>query len=186
MIRPGTSAGEPAKSKPMGDRRSVSRMHRFIRLGCGRGLWLWATVALAGLALAANPTVAQDAGSGGDFDTAEAADAAPAVGHINLNPPGPREFILDRAGLITEPDKQKIKQIADKLLTDKAAPIIVVTIESISKYGSPGLRIETFARLLFDQWQIGPAKLVKTPWNYGILLLVSKNDRMARIELGAG
>ena len=49
-----------------------------------------------------------------------------------------------------------------------------------------GLRIETFAHLLFDQWQVGPATLGKTPWNYGILLLVSKEDRKARIELGAG
>jgi len=160
-------------------------MNRFIRRGCCRCLLLSASFALVGLALAANTAVAQDPGSG-DFDAAGGADTAPAVGRINLNPPGPREFILDRAGLINEADKQKIKQIADKLLTDKAAPIIVVTIESMSKYGSSGLRIETFARLLFDQWQVGPAKVGKTPWNYGILLLVSKEDRKARIELGAG
>jgi len=136
---------------------------------------------LAGLGLVATTAVAQ-APNGGDLG----GDFTPAPGHIDLNPPGPREFILDRAGLITAADQQKIKQIADKLLTDKAAPIIVVTIESMSKYGGAGLRIETFARLLFDQWQIGPAKVGKTPWNYGILLLVSKEDHKARIELGAG
>lgn len=107
-------------------------------------------------------------------------------GQIPLERPGDREFILDKANLITAADQQKIRQLADKLLTDKAAPLIVVTIESMADYGGAELRIETFARLLFDQWQIGPAKLGENPWNYGMLLLVSQGDRKARIELGAG
>jgi len=107
-------------------------------------------------------------------------------GKIDLERPGDRDFVLDKADMISEADEQKIKQLADKLLTDKAAPIIVVTIESMADHGGAGLRIETFARLLFDQWGVGPAKLGETQWNYGILLLVSKQDRRARIELGAG
>ncbi|MEO2010300.1 MAG: TPM domain-containing protein [Pirellulaceae bacterium] len=105
---------------------------------------------------------------------------------IDLERPGDREFVLDTASLISDADEQKIKQIADKLLTDKAAPIIVVTIESMAQHANVELRIETFARLLFDQWGIGPEKLGDTQWNYGILLLVSQQDRKARIELGAG
>ncbi|MDB5338136.1 MAG: hypothetical protein JWN70_3755 [Planctomycetaceae bacterium] len=107
-------------------------------------------------------------------------------GHIPIERPGDREFILDKANLISAADQQKIRQLADKLLRDKAAPIIVVTIESMANYGGAELRIETFARLLFDQWQIGPAKVGDTTWNYGMLLLVSRGDRKARIELGAG
>jgi uncharacterized protein len=106
--------------------------------------------------------------------------------HIDLERPGDREFVRDLANLITEADEQAIREQADKLLSDKATPIIVVTIDSMSAHGGAGLRIETFARLLFDQWGIGQAKLGKTDWNTGILLLVSKNDRQARIELGAG
>ena len=128
---------------------------------------------------------AQESG-GGDFGALGGGDSTNIPGQIKLQPPGPRDFIVDRAGLIADADKQKIKQIANKLLTDKAAPIVVVTVESMSQYGGAGMRIETFTRLLFDQWQIGPAKLGKTPWNYGILLLVSRDDRQARIELGAG
>lgn len=105
---------------------------------------------------------------------------------IQLDPPGQREFILDRAGLIDAQDAATIRELADKLLTDKAAPIVVVTINSMADHGGRGMRIETFARLLFDQWQIGPAELGKNQWNKGILLLVSKDDRKARIELGAG
>jgi uncharacterized protein len=71
-------------------------------------------------------------------------------------------------------------------LTNKATPIVIVTIKSMAEYGGAGLRIETFARLLFDQWQVGVAKLNNQNWNTGILLLVSAGDRAARIELGAG
>ena len=117
---------------------------------------------------------------------AEETLAPQSVGPIALAPPGDREFVLDKANLISDADEQKIKQLADQLLTEKAAPIIVVTIESMAQYGGGGLRIETFARLLFDQWGIGPAKLGETQWNYGMLLLVSQQDRQARIELGAG
>lgn len=105
---------------------------------------------------------------------------------LPLQRPGDREFILDTATMIAESDRQHIREICDKLLTDKAAPIIVVTIDSMANNGGPGLRIETYARLLFDQWGIGPAKIGNTAWNYGILLLVSRDDRKARIELGAG
>jgi uncharacterized protein len=113
--------------------------------------------------------------------------AAGQVDHlIQLDPPGQREFILDKAALITPGDEQDIRQLADKLLTDKGAPLVVVTINSMADHGGGGMRIETFARLLFDQWQIGPARVNDQTWNRGILLLVSKNDRRARIELGAG
>lgn len=113
-------------------------------------------------------------------------DAGADVGRIRLKRPGEREFILDRAELISSADKERIRQIADKLLNDKATPIIVVTIESMAQYGGAGMRIETFARLLFDQWAIGQAKVGGQLWNTGILLLVSRDDRKARIELGAG
>ena len=105
---------------------------------------------------------------------------------IKLDPPGPREFILDEAGKIDSATKEKLRQACGKLLTDKATPIVIVTINSMAEHGGPGLRIETFARLLFDQWQIGHAKLGKHDWNTGMLLLVSVGDRKARIELGAG
>ncbi|WP_158262450.1 MULTISPECIES: TPM domain-containing protein [Pirellulaceae] len=106
--------------------------------------------------------------------------------HIDLEPPGPREFIRDQANLISPEDKEKIREICDKLLTDTATPIIVITIESMSKYGGEGMRIETFATLLFDQWGIGQATLNNQEWNTGILLLVSRDDHKARIELGGG
>ena len=105
---------------------------------------------------------------------------------ITLDRPGDREFVRDNANMLTEPDKAEIAALCDKLLTDKATPIIVITIDRMSNHGGNGMRIETFARLLFDQWEIGQAELNGQLWNTGILVLVSKGDRKARIELGAG
>jgi len=105
---------------------------------------------------------------------------------IDLERPGDREFVRDQAQMLDAATVAKIKTIADKLLTDKATPILVVTIDSMASCGAPGMRIETFATLLFDQWGIGVAELNGELWNTGILLLISKGDRTARIELGGG
>src|SRR5262245_16522483 len=88
---------------------------------------------------------------------------------ITLDRPGDREFIVDRADLITPEDEQRIKQTADRLLTDTASPIIVVTIESMSNYTRRNMTIETFARVLFDQWGIGHLKIGDQPLNTGVL-----------------
>lgn len=105
--------------------------------------------------------------------------------HINLQPPEEGQFILDKAQVIDDATEEKIREICTKLLREKATPIIVVTIESMAAYGGD-LRIETFARLLFDQWGIGAPEINGQVWNTGMLLLVSVGDRKARIELGAG
>lgn len=124
-------------------------------------------ILLFGILLAINPgiTVAQE------FD---------------LQPPGDREFVSDHANLLDESAIAQIRTLCDQLLTDKATPIIVVTIESMAQHGGANMPIETFAALLFNQWQIGHKQLEGQDWNTGILLLVSKEDRKARIELGAG
>lgn len=106
--------------------------------------------------------------------------------NIDIERPGDREFIRDLADLIDPDDEEQIRQLCDQLLTDKATPIIVITIDSMANHGGADMRIETFATLLFDQWGIGPATLADQEWNTGILLLVSRDDRKARIELGGG
>lgn len=105
---------------------------------------------------------------------------------FDLQPPGDREFVSDKAKMLDDASITHVKSVCDKLLTDKATPIIVVTIDSMAQHGGANMPIETFAALLFNQWQIGHAKLEGQDWNTGILLLISKGDRKARIELGAG
>ena len=115
-----------------------------------------------------------------------AARPARSGSRILLERPGEREFVRDLAGMVTPEDATRIRSICDKLLTEKATPIIVVTIESMARYGRGRMRIESFAMRLFNQWGIGHARINDQTWNTGILLLVSKLDRKARIELGAG
>ena len=115
-----------------------------------------------------------------------AAISLAAAAGIDLERPGEREFILDLANLIEPSDGRRIREICDALLTEKATPIIVVTIPSMEAHGGRGMTIETFAYTLFNQWGIGIPELNQREWNTGILLLVSKRDRKARIELGAG
>ena len=137
------------------------------------------------LAIHARSLTAQELEKGILAERPEGNSAADA-GRISIPRPGERDFIVDRADLISSADEQHIRQLATKLLDDKATPIIIVTIESMAQYGGAGMRIETFAHLLFDQWAIGQAKLDGQLWNTGILLVVSRDDRKARIELGAG
>ena len=110
--------------------------------------------------------------------------------------PGPREFIVDKADLLSASQESSLKSELDKLLTDKAIPIVVVTITSMRVYDAQALTIEQYARQLYDHWGIGHQRVrvvgsgigrhQDIDWNKGILLLVSMRDRKARIELGAG
>lgn len=109
-----------------------------------------------------------------------------AAQEIDLQPPGEREFILDKAELIDPADEEQIRTLCDDLLTAKATPIIVVTIESMAQHGGAGMQIEEFAMRLFNQWGIGHESINDQYFNTGMLLLVSKADRKARIEFGAG
>lgn len=104
---------------------------------------------------------------------------------IAIEPPGERAFVQDLARMVAPDDVLAIREIGDALLTEMRIPIIVVTIESMAQHGGANWRIETFARVLFDQWGIGYETIEGEPWNRGILLLVSRDDRKARIELGA-
>ncbi|MBX7258704.1 MAG: TPM domain-containing protein [Candidatus Hydrogenedentes bacterium] len=99
---------------------------------------------------------------------------------IALDRPAQGQFIVDRAGLVLPGDAEHIQSVCQRLLTEKGVPVIVVTINSMRDHGAPDLRIETFATLLFDQWGIGSQER-----NLGVLLVVSKNDRVSRIALGA-
>ena len=142
---------------------------RSIRMSC---LLLTAVLGLSARGASAQGTKPATRVGGLDFST--------------LPRPGEKDFILDLAELIPPEDETKIRQQCEKLLKEKATPIIVVTIQSMAAHGGAGMRIETFAMLLFNQWQVGHAKLGDQQWNTGILLLVSQDDRKARIELGAG
>jgi uncharacterized protein len=108
------------------------------------------------------------------------------AGGLELERPGQREFVVDHAELLDEAAEREIERLAAALLDEHATPIVVVTIESMAAHGGANMSIETFARILFDQWGVGHPTVNGSEWDTGILLLISKQDRKARIELGAG
>jgi uncharacterized membrane protein YgcG len=92
--------------------------------------------------------------------------------------------VQDLAELITPDDEVLIDEWCEAVQTEHTVPVVVVTIESMARHGGEGLLVETFARSLFEQWGNDPAFALAEDWRRGILLLISKNDRKARIELG--
>ena len=94
--------------------------------------------------------------------------------------PAFEKFVVDRANFIGTEAEASINEISQSLLRQVKIPIFVVTITSLSKYDANSYSVEDYARNLFDHWGIG-----YKDHNYGILLLISKEDRKARIELGA-
>jgi len=91
-------------------------------------------------------------------------------------------WIQDYAGLIDPADRAAIQTSMGRAGQNHSTAIMVVTIDRMSEFvedeGTPV--IEDLAREWFNAWEIGDAD-----YNTGILILISKGDRKARIELGA-
>ena len=88
--------------------------------------------------------------------------------------------INDFAGLLTNEDTQVLDQALIALHAETGVEGTVVTLQDRARYGgSDGL--EAFATRLFNHWGVGDRTR-----NDGFMVLVLKDDREARIELGAG
>lgn len=85
-------------------------------------------------------------------------------------------FVNDFANVLSTETKQKIIEIGKTIETKTTAQVIVVTVPNMN-----GDYIESYANKLFNKWGIG----TKTG-NNGILILVSKEERKVRIEVGYG
>jgi uncharacterized protein len=106
---------------------------------------------------------------------------SPSLGQVKYPPrPAEGEFVVDTANLVDPQDKAKINDVCKQLLQNQGIPLLAVTISSMADNGASGWQIERYAMNLFDEWGIGHSAR-----NTGILLLVSKNDRKVRIEMGA-
>ena len=93
-----------------------------------------------------------------------------------LPKPSQREYIVDTAGIVSAEDRAQIEKIGEELREKTKAEIVVVTVATLD-----GTDIESYANELFRSWGIGDAKQ-----NNGVLLLIAKEDRKFRIEVGYG
>ena len=106
---------------------------------------------------------------------------APAFAAKFPDKPKRDSFYSDEAGLLDEAGRKRANEICWVLWKEQKIPLYMVTVTSLADHDAAGQTIEGFAHDLFNAWGIGSQRR-----NYGILVLVSKADRKARIELGSG
>jgi uncharacterized protein len=92
-------------------------------------------------------------------------------------------YVTDVAQLLTDKEEERIERWLWQVESKTKVEILVVMIDSISDYpATPNQSIEAFTTALFNRRRYGIGNLSK---NDGVLFLVSRKDRKARIELGA-
>ena len=90
--------------------------------------------------------------------------------------PTPSGFINDYAELLTSEEQQTLEATLNQFKQESGTEIAVMTIPSLE--GDP---IEDYAVRLFEEWGIGDKEK-----DNGLLLLIAKDDRAVRIEVGYG
>jgi uncharacterized protein len=93
--------------------------------------------------------------------------------------PAPGSFIVDEAKALTPADRQEIERVAGALKRDRGYPVTVVTIRSLGAQRAVGYTIDRYASDMLRAWVLDAERR-----GYGLTLLVSVDDRLARIELG--
>ena len=94
--------------------------------------------------------------------------------------PEPGRFVVDEARLIAPLHQVDLEGIAGELKREHGYPVTIVTIRSLSSHGATGYTIERYASEMLKSWPPNAERQ-----NYGLTLLVSADDRLARIELGS-
>jgi uncharacterized protein len=100
----------------------------------------------------------------------------PLVAFAYFNPGKPAGFVNDYAGVLSGEQKQLLETKLAAFEKETSNEIAVATIMSLQ-----GDTIENFAVQLFKDWGIG-----KKNNDNGVLLLIAKDDRQMRIEVGYG
>lgn len=93
-----------------------------------------------------------------------------------VNPGKPNGLINDYAGILTNDQKTALENKLVSFEQESGNEIAIVTIPNLG-----GDTIENFAVKLFEDWKIG-----KKGKDNGILVLIAKEDRKIKIEVGYG
>jgi len=90
------------------------------------------------------------------------------------------DTVSDFASVLDATEEGRISRLLEATRAETGVHVVVVTVPTIDAYGGAGMRLDAFAKALFNQWGIGNAER-----NDGILMLVATETREARIALGA-
>lgn len=92
------------------------------------------------------------------------------------SPGDPTGFVNDFALMLGETERSTLEQKLSTYATQTKNEVVVVTVQNLG-----GDTIENFTEKLLKEWGIGKEKE-----DNGVLLLISKEDREMRIEVGYG
>ncbi len=92
------------------------------------------------------------------------------------SPGSPAGFVNDFAGMLSQQERSTLELKLSDFSKKTGAEIAVVTIPDLG-----GDTIENFAVKLFEEWKIGKKGL-----DNGALILISRDDRQVKIEVGYG
>lgn len=84
--------------------------------------------------------------------------------------------VNDHAGMLSATTRQQLEDILSRLEQTDSTQIVVLTIPSLG-----GEVLEEFSLKVAEKWQIG-----QKGFDNGAILLIAKNDRKLRIEVGYG
>lgn len=96
-------------------------------------------------------------------------------------PAEPGDGVADMAGIIDPADADSLRRILAALRTDAGVEVRVLTVKNIARYGTNDATPEAFATAVYNDWKLGLGQAQD-----GVLVMVSVDDRFARIELGDG
>jgi len=93
-----------------------------------------------------------------------------------LEVPALKGRVNDHAGMLSAATRQQLEDILSRLEQTDSTQIVVLTIPSLG-----GEALEEFSLKVAEKWQIG-----QKGFDNGAILLIAKNDRKLRIEVGYG
>lgn len=99
-----------------------------------------------------------------------------AVHAYGLEVPKLKGRVNDYAGMLSSSTKNQLETVLSDLEQTDSTQIVVLTLPSLE-----GENIDEYAIRVADAWKIGRKKL-----DNGAILIISKNDRKLRIEVGYG
>jgi len=91
------------------------------------------------------------------------------------------DYLNDFAGVISDVDASRIREMFKRLEKQTGIEAVVVTVNSIADYGTGDATIKDFATALGNKWGVGHKKS-----NDGIVMLVAVKDRNCWIATGTG
>ncbi|WP_136644603.1 TPM domain-containing protein [Tabrizicola sp. YIM 78059] len=91
------------------------------------------------------------------------------------------DTVSDYAGVLDDAEEGRIVRLLRQLRDETGVQMVVATMGDIADHGGAGMRLDAYAKALFNAWGVGEADR-----NDGILLLVVTGSREARIALGTG